>query len=132
MCSSACPGRKSAARPEQKVVVITKASQGIGADLVKRFLDRGYRVLANSRTIKLSGRSDLPTVPGDISEPDTATRIIEAAIDAFDRVDTLVNNAGVFLPKAFVDYSDADFSTVVGVNLEGYLRLSKLRASNIF
>jgi NAD(P)-dependent dehydrogenase (short-subunit alcohol dehydrogenase family) len=99
---------------EPKVVVITGASQGIGAGLVKGFLGRGYRVVANSRKIEPSVSPDVLSIAGDVADPETAGRIIGAAIDRFGRVDTLVNNAGVFLSKPFVDYSEVDFAMVVG------------------
>jgi NAD(P)-dependent dehydrogenase (short-subunit alcohol dehydrogenase family) len=128
------PDRQSAEkkvdmREERKVVLISGASRGIGAGLVKEFLDRGYCVVANSRTIEPSPSRDLLTVAGDIADPETASRIVGAAIDRFGRVDTLVNNAGIFLSKQFVDYSEADFAMVVGVNLAGSFRLSQRAAT---
>jgi NAD(P)-dependent dehydrogenase (short-subunit alcohol dehydrogenase family) len=113
---------------EPKVVVITGASQGIGAGLVEGFLSRGYRVVANSRRIVPSASPDVLTIAGDIAAPETAGRIVGAAIDRFGRVDTLVNNAGVFLPKPFVDYSEADLAAVVGVNLTGFFHVSQRAA----
>ena len=110
---------------EPKVVVITGASQGIGAGLVEGFLGRGYRVVANSRKIEPSVSPDVLSIAGDVAVPETAGRIIGAAIDRFGRVDTLVNNAGVFLSKPFVDYSEADFAMLVGVNLAGFFHLSQ-------
>src|SRR5271165_4063515 len=79
---------------ERKVAVITGASQGIGAGLVQGFLDRGYRVVANSRSIKPDASADLLAVAGDIAEPAVADRVIAGAVEKFGRVDTLVNNAG--------------------------------------
>ena len=84
---------------ERKVVVITGASQGIGAGLVRGFLDRGYRVVANSRSIEPSSSADILAIAGDISVPAVADRIIKGAVEKFGRVDTLVNNAGMFLPS---------------------------------
>ena len=114
---------------EPKVVVITGASQGIGAGLVEGFLGRGYRVVANSRKIGSSISPDVLSIAGGVADPETAGRIIGAAIDRFGRVDTLVNNAGVFLSKPFVDYSEADFAMVVGVNLAGFFHLSQRAAA---
>jgi NAD(P)-dependent dehydrogenase (short-subunit alcohol dehydrogenase family) len=114
---------------EPKVVVITGASQGIGAGLVEGFLGRGYRVVANSRKIEPSVSPDVLSIAGDVADPETAGRIIGAAIDRFGRIDTLVNNAGVFLSKPFVDYSEADFQMVVGVNLAGFFHLSQRAAA---
>jgi len=114
---------------EPKVVVITGASQGIGAGLVEGFLGRGYRVVANSRSIAPSVSPDVLTIAGDIADPETAGRIVGAAIDRFGGVDTLVNNAGAFLSKPFVDYSEADFATMVGVNLAGFFHVSQRAAA---
>jgi NAD(P)-dependent dehydrogenase (short-subunit alcohol dehydrogenase family) len=112
---------------DQKVALITGASQGIGAGLVNGFLERGYRVVANSRTIKpdTHGSPDVLTVAGDVSDPQTAERIVGAAIDHFGRIDTLVNNAGIFISKPFVDYAEADFAAVLSVNLAGFFHLSQ-------
>ena len=114
---------------QPKVVVVTGASQGIGAGLVEGFLGRGYRVLANSRNIRPSARSNVLTVAGDVGDPETAGRIVGAAIDRFGRIDTLVNNAGVFLSKPFVDYSEADFAAGVAVNLAGFFHVSQRAAA---
>ena len=100
---------------ERKVAVITGASRGIGASLVEGFHKLGYGVVANSRTIGKAGLNpDAQTVlvEGDIAAPATSSRILSAALERFGRVDTLVNNAGVFIPKPFVDYSEADFDVV--------------------
>src|SRR5580704_5410862 len=115
---------------EPKVVVITGASQGIGAGLVEGFLGRGYRVVANSRSIAPSVSPDVLTIAGDVADPETAGRIVGAAIDRFGGVDTLVNNAGAFLSKPFVDYSEADFATMVGVNLAGFFHVSQRAAAS--
>src|SRR5439155_23330513 len=104
---------------ERKVAVITGASQGIGAGLVRGFLDRGYRVVANSRSIKPDASADVLAVPGDIADPAVAERVIGHAVERFGRVDTLVNNAGVFVAKPFTEYSEADFAHVLSVNLAG-------------
>ena len=90
---------------ERKVAVITGASQGIGAGLVRGFLDRGYRVVANSRSIKPDAAADVLAVPGDIADPAVADRVIAEAVAKFGRVDTLVNNAGMFIAKPFTEYT---------------------------
>ncbi len=113
---------------EPKVVVITGASQGIGAGLVQAFLGRGYRVVANSRRIEPSGSPDVLTIAGDVADPETAGRIVGTAIDRFGRVDTLVNNAGAFISKPFVEYSEDEFLAVVGVNLAGFFHVSQRAA----
>jgi NAD(P)-dependent dehydrogenase (short-subunit alcohol dehydrogenase family) len=97
---------------EQKVVVITGASQGIGAGLVQGFRRIGYGVVANSRSIRKSDLASDPAilvVDRDIAAAPTAERIVSGAIERFGRIDTLVNNAGVFIPKSFIDYSEVDF-----------------------
>jgi len=117
---------------KQKVAVVTGASQGIGAALTKGFRDIGYGVVANSRSISSSDFAGDPAVlvvDGDIASPDTAERIFSAAIERFGRIDTLVNNAGVFIAKPFIDYSEADFGTMVAVNLTGFFRISQKVAS---
>ncbi|QRN97325.1 SDR family oxidoreductase [Archangium violaceum] len=119
---------------EQKVALITGASQGIGAGLVKGFRDRGYRIVANSRSIKpgaAGGDPDILIIEGDIAEPRTADRVVGAAIDRFGRIDTLVNNAGIFISKPFVEYSQADFMALVSVNLMGFFHISQRAAARM-
>jgi len=82
---------------EPKVVLITGASQGIGAGLVRGFLERGDRIVANSRTIAPSSEPEVLTVAGDVADPSVADRIVSAAVERFGRIDTLVNNAGIFI-----------------------------------
>ena len=117
---------------EQKTVVITGATRGIGASLLKGFRESGYGVVANSRSIRKSdfaGDPAIVVVDGDIACPDTAERILSAALERFGRIDTLVNNAGVFIAKPFVDYSEADFAAMIAVNLAGFFRISQKAAS---
>jgi NAD(P)-dependent dehydrogenase (short-subunit alcohol dehydrogenase family) len=109
----------------QKVAVITGASQGIGAGLVDAYRKLGYGVVATSRSIGAADDPEILTVPGDIAAADTAERVIGAALERFGRVDTLVNNAGVFIAKPFTDYTDEDFDLVAGVNLVGFFHLTR-------
>ena len=109
----------------QKVAVITGASQGIGEALVTAYRKLGYAVVANSRSITPSDDPLVLTVPGDISEPGAGTRVIEAGLAEFGRIDTLINNAGVFVAKPFTDYTDEDFDLVTGVNLRGFFEVSQ-------
>src|SRR5437868_1086741 len=111
---------------EQKVAVITGASQGIGAALVKAFRDRNFRVVATARSIKPSNNDDVVTVAGDIADPKTAERAISEAVKRFGRVDTLVNNAGVFIAKPFTQYTAEDYAAVLGVNVAGFFRITQL------
>ncbi len=110
----------------QKVAVITGASQGIGAELVKAYRERGYRVVATARSIQPSEDPDIVTVAGDIGDRDTAHRVIAAALEKFDRVDTLVNNAGLFVAKPFTSYTDEDYAAVTSVNLSGFFHITQL------
>jgi len=110
---------------EQKVVVITGASQGIGAGLVKAFRDRHYRIIANSRSIKPSSDPDVLAIAGDVADAATAKQIVAEGIRRFGRIDTLINNAGIFIAKPFVDYSEADFTAMVAVNLAGFFHISQ-------
>ncbi len=109
----------------QKVAIVTGGSQGIGAGLVGGYRQRGWAVVANSRDIKPSKDPDVLTVEGDVSEQATADQIISQALDRFGRVDTLVNNAGVFVAKPFTDYTAEDYALVTGVNLAGFFWLTQ-------
>src|SRR4029079_11802958 len=110
---------------DQEVVVITGASQGIGAELVRAFLERGYRVVANSRSIKPDTSVDVLAIAGDIAEPAVAERVIAGAVEKFGRVDTLVNNAGIYIGKPFTEYTEADFVRKISVNLAGFFYVSQ-------
>ena len=109
----------------QRVAIVTGGSQGIGAGLVDGYRQRGWAVVANSLTIAASKDPDVLTVKGDISEQATADQIIGQAVDRFGRVDTLVNNAGIFVSKPFTDYTAEDYALVTGVNLAGFLWLTQ-------
>jgi NAD(P)-dependent dehydrogenase (short-subunit alcohol dehydrogenase family) len=109
----------------RKVVIVTGASQGIGAGIVRAFRDRDYRVVANSRSIQPSGDPDVLTVPGDIADRAVAKRIVQEGLDRFGRIDTLVNNAGVFVAKPFTDYSPEEYARVVAVNMGGFFHVTQ-------
>jgi NAD(P)-dependent dehydrogenase (short-subunit alcohol dehydrogenase family) len=104
---------------------VTGGSQGIGAGIVAGYRDQGWAVVANALTIKPTDDPAVLTVKGDISEPATADRIITEALARFGRIDTLVNNAGVFVSKPFTDYTAEDYALVVGVNLTGFFWLTQ-------
>lgn len=108
-----------------RVAIITGASQGIGAALVDGYRKLGYAVVANSRTIEPSDDPMVLSVPGDIGEPGVGARLVEAALEQFGRVDTVVNNAGIFIAKPFTDYTDADYDAITGVNLRGFFEVSR-------
>jgi NAD(P)-dependent dehydrogenase (short-subunit alcohol dehydrogenase family) len=113
------------AHTDHRVAVITGGSQGIGAGLVAGYRKRGWAVLANAREIKPSEDPDVLTVAGDITEPGTANRIVDAALDRFGRIDTLVNDAGVFISKPFTEYTARDYALIIGVNLTGFFWLTQ-------
>jgi NAD(P)-dependent dehydrogenase (short-subunit alcohol dehydrogenase family) len=106
-------------------VIVTGGSQGIGAGIVDGYRQQGWAVVVNSRDIKQSTDPYVLTVPGDISRQGTADQIISQALDRFGRVDTLVNNAGVFVAKPFTDYTAEDYALVTGVNLAGFFWLTQ-------
>ncbi|MBW8820461.1 MAG: SDR family oxidoreductase [Streptomyces sp.] len=109
----------------QKVAIITGASQGIGAALVEGYRKLGYAVVATSRTIAPLDDADVLTVQGDIADPATAGRVVEAAVERFGRIDTVVNNAGVFVAKPFTEYTAEDYATVTGINVAGVFHLTQ-------
>jgi NAD(P)-dependent dehydrogenase (short-subunit alcohol dehydrogenase family) len=109
----------------QKVVIVTGGSQGIGAGVVNAYRRQRWAVVANSVNIAPSEDPDVLTVKGDISEQATADQIISQTLDRFGRVDTLVNNAGVFVSKPFIDYTAEDYALVTGVNLAGFFWLTQ-------
>ena len=113
-----------------KAAIVTGASQGIGAGLVEAFLKRGYSVVANSRNITkanpFAAVENLALVDGDIGHPSTAVAIVDTAVSRFGRIDVLINNAGVFIPKPFTEYTTEDFNTLVSTTLAGFLYVSQL------
>src|SRR4029077_6529081 len=117
--------------PEQKVAVITGASQGIGAALVKAYLDRNYRVVATARSVKPTSNADILVVPGDIADRKTAERAISEGLGRFRRIDTLVNNAGIFIAKPFTQYTEVDFATILNVNIAGFFHITQLAVAEM-
>ena len=111
---------------DQKVAVITGASQGIGAALVRAYRDRNYRVVATARSIRPSDDDQVLAVPGDIADRNTAERAISEGVARFGRIDTLVNNAGIFIAKPFTQYTAADYAAILGVNLTGFFHVTQL------
>jgi len=112
-------------RSSQKVVIVTGASQGIGEGLVAAFRRAGYGVVGTSRSIHSGDGSDYVTVQGDIAEPETARRVVEQALDRFGRVDSLINNAGIFISKPFTEYTPDDFASITAVNLAGFFHVTQ-------
>src|SRR4029077_5922592 len=113
-----------------KTAIVTGASRGIGAGLVEAFLNRGYNVVANSRNITratpFAAAANVALVDGDIGPPGTAATIVDTAAARFGLIDVLINNAGVFVPKPFTEYTTEDFNTLVSTTLAGFLYVSQL------
>jgi len=109
----------------RKVAVVTGASHGIGAGLVEGFRSAGYAVVGSSRSIDPSDAPDFITVTGDIAEVETAQMIVEQAVNRFGRVDSLINNAGIFISKAFTDYTLEDYLAITAVNLTGFFHVTQ-------
>ena len=116
--------------PRAKTVIVTGASQGIGAGIVSAFIERGYNVVATSRQVSASdafqASAQLALVDGDIGDAETAKRVAETAISRFGSIDALVNNAGIFFTKPFIDYTMTDFRKLSSTNLEGFIHLTQL------
>jgi NAD(P)-dependent dehydrogenase (short-subunit alcohol dehydrogenase family) len=114
---------------KSRTIIVTGASQGIGAATASLFLDRGYNVVATSRQITRKNelkRSDaLALVDGDVGQVETAKRVVEAALRGFGSIDALVNNAGVFFAKRFVDYTTEDFRSLSATNLDGFIHMTQ-------
>lgn len=110
----------------KKVVIITGASQGIGAAVVQAYRALDYRVVATSRSIQPSTDPDILTVAGDIADPATAQRVIRDALATFGRIDSLINNAGIFIAKPFTAYTQEDYANVLAVNLNGFFYITQL------
>lgn len=109
----------------RKVVIVTGGSQGIGAGLVDAFRERDFLVVATSRSIGESNDADILCIAGDIGSPATAEKVVNAALSRFGRIDTLVNNAGIFIAKPFTDYTEQDFASMVSTNLAGYFHMTQ-------
>src|SRR3954471_22083524 len=114
----------------RKTAIVTGASQGIGAGIVKGFVERGFNVVANSRKMtqstEVAASDQVALVDGHIGEQATAAKIVETALSRFKSIDVLVNNAGIFFTKAFTDYTAEDFKSLVSTNVEGFLYVTQL------
>jgi NAD(P)-dependent dehydrogenase (short-subunit alcohol dehydrogenase family) len=115
---------------QRKTAIVTGASQGIGAGVVKAFAEQGWSVVANSRKVtqstEVAASDHVALVDGHIGEPATAARVVETALSRFRSIDVLVNNAGIFFTKPFTDYTAEDFKSLVSTNLEGFLYVTQL------
>jgi NAD(P)-dependent dehydrogenase (short-subunit alcohol dehydrogenase family) len=109
---------------DRKVAIVTGASQGIGAGLTTAYRELGYAVIATALSIGPSEDPDIVTVAGDIADPEAAQRVVAKAIERFGRIDTLINNAGIYIGKPFTDYTLEDFNALVAVNLAGFFHIT--------
>lgn len=116
---------------KQKVVIVTGASQGLGAGFVAAFRERGHKIVATSRSIKQGSDENIVAVAGDIGDPATAERVVNTAIEKFGRVDTLVNNAGIFTAKPFVDFTIEDYNNNLSTNLHGFFHITQRAAAQM-
>ncbi|HEY3151796.1 MAG TPA: SDR family oxidoreductase [Candidatus Binatia bacterium] len=112
-----------------QTAIVTGASSGIGLGITQALLERGYRVVGNSRTIskskELKASADLVLVDGDISKKETGIKVAEAAIRHFGRIDLLFNGAGIYIPKPFTEYTPEDFEAMIGTNVAGYFFITQ-------
>src|SRR4030081_1351147 len=115
---------------QRKTAIVTGASQGIGAGIVKMLVERGFNVIANSRKVtqstEVAASDHVALVDGHIGEPATAARIVETALSRFESIDVLVNNAGIFFTKPFTDYTAEDIRSLVSTNVEGFVYVTQL------
>jgi NAD(P)-dependent dehydrogenase (short-subunit alcohol dehydrogenase family) len=109
----------------QKVAIITGADRGIGAGISAAFRRSGYAVVGTSRSIRAADEPDYLTVQGDIAEADTARRVVEQALDRFGRIDSLVNDAGIYIEKPFTEYTFEDYAAITAVNLTGFFHITQ-------
>ena len=116
---------------EQKVAIVTGASQGIGEALVRAYRDHNYRVVANSRSIRQTSDRNILAVAGDITHSNTAERIVSEALERFGRVDTLINNAGIFIGKPFTDYTIDDYAKILAINLNAFFHVTQRVAAEM-
>src|SRR5947209_17346099 len=115
---------------QRKTAIVTGASQGIGAGVVKAFAERGFNVVANSRKVtqstEVAASDRVALVDGHIGEAATAAKVVETALSRFESIDALVNNAGIFFTKPFTDYTAEDIKSLISTNVEGFLYVTQL------
>src|SRR3974390_1758710 len=125
----------SANANKKQAAIVTGASSGLGLGITQALLEHGYRVVANSRAISkskdLKPSADLVLVDGDIGKKETAIKVVQAAVKHFGRVDFLVNNAGIYMPKPFTEYTPADFEQMIGTNVAGYFFVTQQAVAQI-
>jgi NAD(P)-dependent dehydrogenase (short-subunit alcohol dehydrogenase family) len=108
----------------EKVAIVTGGSRGIGAGLTRAYRELGYAVVATALSIEPSEDAGIVAVAGDIANPDTSQRVVDEAIERFGRIDTLINNAGIYIGKPFTDYTLEDFNALIAVNLAGFFHIT--------
>ena len=108
-----------------RVAIVTGASRGIGAGVATAFNRAGYSIVTTARSIRTSDDYDILTIEGDIADPDTSQRVVEQAVNRFGRIDTLVNNAGIYIGTAFTDYTVEDYRAIISVNLTGFFNMTQ-------
>jgi NAD(P)-dependent dehydrogenase (short-subunit alcohol dehydrogenase family) len=121
----------SAEPASRKVAIVTGASRGIGAGLTAGFRNAGYAVVGTAHSMPRSDEPDLLTVEGDITQVETAQRVVAQALERFGRIDTLINNAGIFIGKPFTDYTPEDYAAVTAVNLTGFFHITQRAISQM-
>jgi NAD(P)-dependent dehydrogenase (short-subunit alcohol dehydrogenase family) len=109
----------------RRIAIVTGASRGIGAGIAEAFREAGYGVVATALSIDPSGDDDVLTIAGDIADPATAKRIVDETLGRFGRIDTLVNNAGIYIGKHFTDYTDDDLAAMLAVNLAAFFHITR-------
>ena len=110
---------------DKKVAIVTGAERGIGAGLAAAYRGAGYAVVGTSLSIPASGDPDFITVRGDITDPETAQRVVEEGLVRFGRIDTLINNAGIYIGKPFTEYTAEDYAAITAVNLAGFFHMTR-------
>src|SRR5258708_37722885 len=114
---------------EPQTAIVTGASSGIGLGVTLALLERGWRMVATARTISgskdLKPSGDLVLVDGDISKKETAAKVVDTALKHFGHIDLLVNNAGIFIPKAFTDYTEEDYNLVMNTNVASFFYMTQ-------
>ena len=109
----------------KKVAIVTGASRGIGAGVTSAFREAGYSVVASAVSIPPSDDPDLLTVSGDLTDPETAEQVVTQALARFGRIDSLINNAGIYIGKPFTDYTLEDYAAITGINLTGFFHITQ-------
>ena len=114
-----------ASAPDKRVAIVTGATKGIGAGIAAAFSAAGYAVVGTARSVTPSTTPDVLMVAGDIAQAETAELVVRRALDRFGRIDTLVNNAGIYIGESFTDYTLEDYLAITSVNLTGFFHMTQ-------